>query len=49
MRCLEKEENKKLSFMYVVTSFGTKGRAWRYDRDMDYFSPLFGFSDLAEG
>lgn len=48
MRYLGKEENKKLSFVYAVTSFGTKGRAWRYERDADYLTLLFGSDDLAE-
>jgi hypothetical protein len=48
MRYLGKEENKELESVYAFTSFGTKGRAWRYIRDEDYLSPLFGSKDLAE-
>jgi hypothetical protein len=48
MRYLGKEENKELSFVYAVTSFGTRGRAWRYERGADYLTPLFGSDDLAE-
>lgn len=47
MAYLYSEENKGLEFVYALTSFGTKGRAWRYFRDDDYLSPLFGSMDLA--
>ncbi|KAM5485522.1 hypothetical protein McanMca71_006250 [Microsporum canis] len=48
MRYLGKQENSAVSFVYAVTSFGTKGRAWRYERGDDYLTPLFGSNDLAE-
>ncbi|KAM5443980.1 hypothetical protein MaudCBS49596_008048 [Microsporum audouinii] len=48
MRYLGRQENSAVSFVYAVTSFGTKGRAWRYERGDDYLTPLFGSNDLAE-
>lgn len=48
IRYLGKAENTDLSFVYAVTSFGTKGRAWQYNRGMDYLTPLFGSNSLAE-
>lgn len=47
MRYLGKEGNGELGFVYAVTSFGTKGRAWRYERGADYLTPVFGSDDLA--
>lgn len=46
MRYLGKPENAELEFMYAITSFGTKGRAWKYERGMDYLTALFGPESL---
>ncbi|UDD64512.1 hypothetical protein AFCA_011748 [Aspergillus flavus] len=48
MRYLGKPENAELEFMYAITSFGTKGRAWKYERGMDYLTALFGPESLAK-
>ncbi|KAK2868074.1 hypothetical protein FQN49_003179 [Arthroderma sp. PD_2] len=47
MRYLGKAENAGVSFVYAITSFGTKGRAWRYEAGNDYLTPLFGPKSLA--
>ncbi|GAB1190980.1 hypothetical protein APSETT444_000148 [Aspergillus pseudonomiae] len=39
-------EHPELEFVYAFTSFGTKGRAWRCDREETFFTPLFGSLDL---
>ncbi|KAB8270735.1 hypothetical protein BDV30DRAFT_241221 [Aspergillus minisclerotigenes] len=48
LRYLGKPENAELEFVYAITSFGTKGRAWKYERGMDYLTALFGPESLAE-
>ena len=41
MRFLGAEENGILDFIYAVTSIGSKGRYWRYQKKENYMDPLF--------
>lgn len=42
------EKHRDVQFVYAVTSFGTKGRAWCFDRDGDCLVPLFGSNRFAQ-
>ncbi|PGH15193.1 hypothetical protein AJ79_02558 [Helicocarpus griseus UAMH5409] len=36
------EQSKDQSFVYAITSFGTKARAWVYEKEGDGFKSFFG-------
>ncbi|KAJ5738676.1 hypothetical protein N7493_001831 [Penicillium malachiteum] len=40
-------QNPELRIVYAFTSLGTKGRAWRFDREEACLIPLFGSEDRA--
>lgn len=41
-------EHDELGFVYTVTSFGMRGRAWFFDRDGGCLVPLFGSDVFAQ-
>ncbi|KAL1863463.1 hypothetical protein Plec18170_000298 [Paecilomyces lecythidis] len=47
-RYLSKPDNAELSFVYAVTTLGTKARAWIYEREPNSLRPMFRSQNPAE-